>query len=158
MSNSGFPCGAILNCTDTTRKYWQSQYYWQCSRIPRKSLYKQNELVCGRCTCISWNISNVAAVLRSTQPYSSKTYHVWWFFNMKQSILGGRGVIWCVVKLQAPHGFWVTLEVRTKCHNGMRQLCMFGPAACQSLNQKRKISDNRAFVSYTVCRMFIYAL
>ena len=35
-------------------------------------------------------------------------------FNMKQSIIGSGGVVWCVLELQAARGFRVTLELHTK--------------------------------------------
>ena len=50
-------------------KYRWSQCSLQHSRVPGKSLYKQNELVCGRYIHTSCNISNEMAILKSTQPY-----------------------------------------------------------------------------------------
>ena len=38
-------------------------------RIPGKSLYQQNEPVCGKYTHVCCNISNEVAILKSPQPY-----------------------------------------------------------------------------------------
>ena len=55
MTNFGFSVLSGFKLQQHYQKYWHSQYYWQRSRVPGKSFYKQNELICERYMLVSCN-------------------------------------------------------------------------------------------------------